>query len=484
MPENEVKKEETSSLSDKKKKKKSGLRKYLLYISFVLVATGLSLFLSLKDNFNAIVNAFANCNYMWIGIIVGVMLLSVIIDGLVITIFMRLYTRKYHLHQGVAVGMIGAFYSGITPGASGGQVMQAYTLKKQGTQISNAASLLVMYFIIYQVDLMVFDIVTVSYKASLLQQIGSIHIALGGTSFDLSLVPLTILGFLLNLSIIGLLFLMSYSHRIHNFIMHYGVGLLAKLHILKNPDKTRESLRIQVENFKIELRRLLSNVRVSLTIFILVFIWLMCRFSIPWFAGMALNGYSETTTGGPTVGAFWDACFMSSYHQMVTGLLPLPGGAGVSELFFSTLFQNYYKNAETITAAQIIWRTATFYIVLLVSGLVSALYKASPKEKALEVDRRTFVTMQFETYEERKRSSDTLYETSQMSRKELQNRLRDVLMPKIKKERKEKKDYKLDDADLKESSPFMVDEEFIPKNRKKKKHRHDDDIEWRDFDIK
>ena len=35
--------------------------------------------------------------------------------------------------------------------------------------------------------------------------------------------------------------------------------------------------------------------------------------------------------------------------------------------------------------------------------------------------------MQLETYEERKRSSDTLYETSQMSRKELQNRLKDAL---------------------------------------------------------
>ena len=64
---------------------------------------------------------------------------------------------------------------------------------------------------------------------------------------------------------------MSYSHRIHNFIMHYGVGFLAKIKILKHPDQTRESLRIQVENFKIELRRLLSNIPITITILVLFF---------------------------------------------------------------------------------------------------------------------------------------------------------------------------------------------------------------------
>lgn len=467
-------------------KKKSGIRRYAIYIALVLVATSLSLFLTLKGHSQDIAQAFANCDGRWIGAIVGVMLFSILIDGLVITVFMRLYTRKYHINQGIAVSMIGTFYSGITPGSKGGQVMQAQTLKKQGTQISNAASLLVMYFILYHSALIIFDIVTVIFKADLMTSM-TISGHIGTWSFTLPLAPLTIIGFVVNISIIGVLLLMSYSHKMHNFIMHYGVGLLAKLHILKNPDQTRESLRIQVENFKIELRRLLSNVRVTILILVLLLIGLICKFSIPWFAGMALNAFDSTTTGGLSVRAFFDACFMSSYHQMITGLFPIPGGAGVSELFFSSLFDTFYVGGASgiyMTSALLIWRSATYYIMVVLAGVVTVLYKASPKEEALNVDRKTFVTMQLETYEERKRSSDTLYETSQMSRKELQNRLKDALSIKDKPKKEEKSHYQLDDTDLNENSPFVVDEDILPHSHKKKDLYHKEEIKWRDFNIK
>ncbi len=91
--------------------------------------------------------------------------------------------------------------------------------------------------------------------------------------------------------------------------------------------------------------------------------------------------------------------------------------------------------------------------------------------------------MQLETYEERKRSSDTLYETSQMSRKDLQNRLKDVLTIKSKKKIEEKSQYQLDDTDLNDNSPFVVDEDIVP-NNKKKPHYSREDIKWRDFNIK
>ena len=172
---------------------------------------------------------------------------------------------------------------------------------------------------------------------------------------------------------------MSYSHKFHNLIMHYGIDLLAKLRILRHPDKTRENLRIQVENFKIELRRLLSNIPIMILVFICFSLILIIKFSIPFFAGLALDGYGYClnvdgtlvtkdiidtagnvvgvqpvmSTGGADIGSFWQAVFLSSYHQMATGLIPLPGGAGVSEYFFNIIFQNYYSSQAIISAAQI-----------------------------------------------------------------------------------------------------------------------------------
>ena len=131
-----------------------------------------------------------------------------------------------------------------------------------------------------------------------------------------------------------------------------------------------------------------------------------------------------------SVGKMFEASFLSGFHQMVTGLIPIPGSAGVSELFFEVLFYNFFDGGTSaairsanVSSAQILWRTATFHIPLVVSGFVAAFYKAKPKEKFTQANRKTFVNLQLETYEERKRSADTMYETAQISRREIQRRL-------------------------------------------------------------
>ncbi|MCI7212914.1 MAG: flippase-like domain-containing protein, partial [Bacillales bacterium] len=125
--------------------------KYVLYILIVLIATAISLTLSLwGDQFGKVIDAFSKADWVYMVIIIGMVFLSYCVDGVIIWAFCRLYTRQYKFHQGLAASFVGQFYSDITPGASGGQVMQAYTLKSQGLVISNAASIMVMWFIIYQ----------------------------------------------------------------------------------------------------------------------------------------------------------------------------------------------------------------------------------------------------------------------------------------------------------------------------------------------
>ena len=152
-----------SEIEEKKKKSKKGLWKYFLYIFIVLAATAISLTISLSGGkFNSIVDAFTGANVAWVFSMVGIVLASFVVDAFIIKIFCRLYTRRYHLHQGMAVALIGSFYNNVTPSASGGQIMQVYTLRSQGIQISNGASILVMWFILYQSSLIGFDIVTLA----------------------------------------------------------------------------------------------------------------------------------------------------------------------------------------------------------------------------------------------------------------------------------------------------------------------------------
>ena len=447
--------DEIASMKNEEKpseeKKKHPKLKFLLYFSIIIIATGLALFLSLYQDFDGVINSLKRANWRYLLLILGIVFITYLLDAFIIFIFSRLYTRKYHYHQGLATSMVGAFYSAVTPGSSGGQVMQVYTMKKQGVETSNGASIMIMSFIVYQIALIALGVVSLFFSAgSLINTIGSFTITVGTFTLAIPAIPLTIAGFILNLAVILGLFLMSYSHKFHNFIMHHGINIGAKLHLIKNPEEKRESLRIQVENFKIELRRLFSNVPILIVVFICYALILILRFSIPFFAGLALDGFGYRlnldgtlvtqpiydasgaligslpvmSTGGADITSFWQSVFLGSYHQMTTGLIPLPGSAGVSEYFFNIMFEKYFVSQQVTSAAQIIWRFSTFHIVLLISGIVSATYHSSPKNEIHHANRKTFVTMQLETYEGRKASSDTMFETNSLSLKDIQNRLK------------------------------------------------------------
>lgn len=449
--------EDIASLNKKESnndnKKKHPKLKFLLYFWVIIIATAIALFLSLYQDFDGVVASLMKADWRYLLLILAIVLFTYCVDGFIIFIFARLYTRKYKYHQGVATSFIGAFYSAVTPGASGGQPMQVYTMKKQGVETSNGASIMVMGFIVYQVALIVIGIFSLVFSAgSLISTIGSFEISFGDSTLSIPAIPLTIAGFVLNVMVILGLFLMSYSHKFHNLIMHYGIDFLAKLKILKKPEETRESLRIQVENFKIELRRLFSNIPILLVVFLCYSIILILRFSIPFFAGLALDGYgfrmnldgtliTQTitdasgniigyepvlSTGGPDFLSFWQSVFLSAYHQMTTGLIPLPGSAGVSEYFFNLMYEKYFVSQQVTSAAQIIWRFSTFHLVLVVSGIVAATYRSSPKNEIHHANRKTFVTMQLETFDTRKASADSMYETASLSRKEIQNKLKSL----------------------------------------------------------
>lgn len=406
-------------------KKRNGNLKYVIYLLIVLLATGLSLFFALYGNFNEVVDTILSSKWQYLLLIMGIVLLSYCVDALIILVFCRLYTKKYRFHQGLACSLVGQFYSNVTPGSSGGQVMQVYTLKSQGVPLSNGASIFVMWFIIYQFVLIVFDLVAFFVEMNTILSIPDIPFNIFGWQFSIPIWPIVILGFLLNISVIFLLIVMSFSHRFHNFIIHYVIGFLAKIRIVKNPDKARESIRVQVENFKIELRRLMSNIPVLILQIVFFSSMIVLRSSVPYFAGMAVQAFTDFNFG-----VLMDGVFRSAFHQMVTGIIPLPGSAGVSEFFYNAIFNGYFSatpNSVILNSTQIIWRAATFHIMFLISGLVAAFYRSRPKEPIHYANRQTFVDLQLATFDERKKSSDTLYETRQLSRRALQKKITSAL---------------------------------------------------------
>ena len=445
--------------SGQPKSKKSTV-KYIINISLVLIATGLAIFFAIKDDAKEIWRTLITADVTYLLIVVAVMAGCILVRSFLYFCFAHLFTRKYHFHQALAVDQIGQFYNAITPGASGGQIMQAYTYKKQGVQVSSAVSILAMYSIVYQAILIIFGTVSFIVKYDFITKLGYIPttIKINEVPIDLPIWPLTIFGFILNVGVIGIVFLMGYWHGFHNFVMGPVVSFLARIKILKDPNKTRENLRIQVENFKIEFRRLSTNIPFLLLVIICFVAYMNLKFCIPYFVGLALGNESPSAS-------FLDCIFLSNYHQMITGLIPIPGSAGVSEFVFYNLFMNegdlasgffcVFKEeivdgvltkvpdgAATRTlcrSALLIWRSITFVIPILIGGFVAAFYRSSPKNEVHAGDlpnRQTFYSLQKETYVQRYEEVESLIETSRLSREAILEKLKPKNV--VKKEKKKK----------------------------------------------
>jgi uncharacterized protein (TIRG00374 family) len=344
---------------------------------------------------------------------VGIMLTSYLIEGTVLAIFARSYKRKYRNYQGVLNGLIGSFFSSITPFASGGQFVQAFTFTKQGIKAPNAASILVMSFIVSQIAIVIMGILAISigYSSTI---VNMNDITIWGLT--ISPIAFSSIGFIISCISLGFLFFMSYSKHLHHFILNTCINIGAKLHLIREPEKTRVHLAAQVATFRIELSRLLRNFWVLVITIILEFFKFLCWHMMPFFAGLAL--------GADMSGNFFKCIWSNSYLQMITSYIPIPGGSGSTEAGFQILFSSIYNDTAITSAANLLCRGITFYLTLFIGFFVFLLYKGSPKAKITQYNNReTFVDLQVLYLAENKAinlkdvigDSDDLNELSQTS---------------------------------------------------------------------
>lgn len=375
---------EEQQVPEKKKKKLTKQQKqYIFYIVMILVVTGLTVYFVTKDNFFAVIDTMKNAQVWAILIMIGLILLAFVIEGFVLTIFARFYNKKYKPHQGVFNGLIGTFFSAITPFSSGGQFVQAYTFSKQGVKVANSASILVMHFIVFQTSIVLYGAVAFIFGYdTVIKQMGNISI--WGLSF--SPILLSTVGFIINIFTIVSLFFLAYFKPLHRFILNTGVSILAKIRLIKNPEKKRRDLTIQVATFRVELKRLMSNFPILILVIILILIKMTLANSLPYFAGLAMGETLE--------GQYFNCLWSTSYLNMITCFIPIPGASGGAELAFQLLFGHIFSNQASLSAANLLWRGISYYLGMLLGAVIFFSYHESPKKYAVRADTKTFIDLE------------------------------------------------------------------------------------------
>lgn len=353
--------------------------RYLIYLIIVLGLTSLAFILTVGNKSELIWDTITHANGLYILIVLAVVVVCFLLRSLAIFFLTRTYEKKYPFHRAIAIDQIGTLYRMITPAGLGGHVSELVFYRKQKIKVSDALSVLAMYSIVYQVVLIVFNTVTLIVKAPVIGEIGNISISFSSTGpVSIPLWVLVVIGFVINLSVIGFIFLLSYWNPFYRFI--YGpIGqLLNKIRIVKDLDQYHQKMDESIINFRNNLKQLLRNIPTLLMTALCFVLYISFSYSVPYICGLALYNTSEYAN-------IFDSIFLSNLHQMITCIIPIPGSSIISELFFLKLFYpssgpSFYISEEIARSALLLWRSLMFIFPLFISCMYSLIYRPRKRD--------------------------------------------------------------------------------------------------------
>ena len=139
-----------------KEKIKKVIKSPVFTIVLVISLTGLVLWLTLRNDFDKVMEMLRNAKVWMLLVIAGLMVFDRIIHGWGLKKECNVSCPDYKWSQGFVNSYTGSLFNNITPSASGGQFAQVYIFTRQGVPVSNAIGVLWLDFIIYQTTMSIF----------------------------------------------------------------------------------------------------------------------------------------------------------------------------------------------------------------------------------------------------------------------------------------------------------------------------------------
>lgn len=271
------------------------------------------------------------------------------------TVIQHMLTNKMQKgHSGwnaFKVVMTGQFFNAITPFASGGQPMQAFIMARQGVPVGTSVSILMTKFIVYQIILTIYSIIVLFLELSFFSQKvkGVIYFA--------------VIGFVINFGIVGILLASVFMKTTLKKVGFYGVNLLNKMHIVKNPGQIKRHIIEQIDLFSSNIKLLTKNLDLLFKVSGLTIMQLTAYFMIPYVI------YRAFGLDGTKVFLIISA---AAFIVMISSFIPIPGGSGVAEGSFYVFFNLFFPD-NILPTAILCWRLLTFYIPLCIGGIMTVL---------------------------------------------------------------------------------------------------------------
>lgn len=343
-------------MKEKKFKIPWGLIFNLAVIAFTIAMV--MFFIFSEGGFLDLLESGLQIDGLWTLLAVFVHFLNIALDMMIIYLFIKKSHPEMTIRKAVVVSMTGQFFCAVTPSATGGQPMQILAMSRMGIKPSTGTSALIQKFLVWQFTMSVYCIIAVVARFSFFSK-----------HMDATMWVFSIAGFLAQVFMIFVLLLASFCKPLTTKVVNGILTLLGKMHILKNVEEKKKSVEETLTSFHESNKELNKDKALLIKVYVITAIQMTSMFITP---------YCIARSFGIDCNMF-DMICAQAYVNMVSSLVPLPGGSGAAEYCFGVFFGAYFTK-ETIKSAILIWRTISYYGTIAVSAPFAWLRKKKMPE--------------------------------------------------------------------------------------------------------
>lgn len=323
-------------------------------VFIILVVLGIVLYFSLKDDYESILRAILNMNVWFIMLAIILFCLYRVLVGISNYNLVKINGERISIFRAIQISFIILFFHGVTPFAGGGQPMEIYYLHNEKIGIAKATNITLQNFIVYQISLVLVGIFALIYN------------------YFFKLFPsnslikkLVILGFVINLLVLVVTFVLSFGKKLNKFICNKGLNLISRLKFVKNVDEIRKRLNTYLNNFHSNALKLKESMgQVILNIFINI-VGLIILYMVPYavFKGLGVRDIEVI-----------EVIVSTAYVMTIGSFVPIPGGTGGIEYGF-VFFFGHLVRGSILNATMLVWRFITYYMGMILGALALAIYR-------------------------------------------------------------------------------------------------------------
>ena len=334
-------------------------------INLILVALSLIflvLYLYFVDGVHEISVVLSKAHIGWLSAALGCVLVYWFLEACVLHMAIKPVHPSQKFTVTLRLSMIGQYFNCITPFASGGQPAQAYFLVKRGAPLGEAMTALLTKFIVYQLSMTVYFLVTLLLRFTFFMH-------------EVKVLMLAVLvGFILHTVVTAMLIAIAFFKNGTITTANILITLLAKIKIIKNPEAKKAFVDHELESFHTQFQFMSKHKMHLFKMAILTFVQLTAYFLIGnvIFMSFRLGGADMMTL-----------IASQAFVLMIAAFMPIPGALGAAEGSFYIFFRLFFGKETTL--AVVLWRLITFYLPILIGLIVLVFEKRRTTNLPLEL---------------------------------------------------------------------------------------------------